>query len=379
MTPLTINSTQEMEIYMKPLKLSNNAYNDSTIIPNTFIDYFMKNANDAQLKVYLFLLRALYTNGDISISHIADLFNHTEKDVIRSLEYWHKQQLIALEYNTENEIIGIALKDMPNLTETPEDSDSLEISTPSLSTESIIGNSSSPNNHIQDISEHPEILKKPTYSLKEIQTYSNEDALKELIFISESYLGRPLTPTDIHSLIFYTKDLNLSIDLIDYLLQYCVEKKKTDFRYIDKVAMNWSKEKITTPEEAMSATLKYDADTYAIMKLLGKSSSITDTELSYIKRWKTYYCFSMEIISAACSTTVLNVDKRRFIYANTILDKWFQAGVRTLEDVENYDTKFKNEQKQLHHKKKASSHSTSNNFKHNTYDYVSLEQKLLQQ
>ena len=57
-----------------------------TAVSNTFIDNYMADANDAQLKVYLYLLRAFQANQDTSISDMADLFNHTEKDIVRGLK-----------------------------------------------------------------------------------------------------------------------------------------------------------------------------------------------------------------------------------------------------------------------------------------------------
>ena len=48
---------------------------DSTVVSNCFIDEYMKDANDAQLKVYLYLLRMLNANQAISVSSIADKFN----------------------------------------------------------------------------------------------------------------------------------------------------------------------------------------------------------------------------------------------------------------------------------------------------------------
>lgn len=52
---------------------------DSTVVSNLFIDEYMKDANDAQLKVYLYLLRMMNGHLPTSVSDIADKFNHTEK------------------------------------------------------------------------------------------------------------------------------------------------------------------------------------------------------------------------------------------------------------------------------------------------------------
>ena len=76
---------------------------------NLFIDEYMKDANDAQLKVYFYLLRMLNAEQAISVSGIADKFNHTEKDVIRALKYWEGEKLIALAYTADQKLSGITL------------------------------------------------------------------------------------------------------------------------------------------------------------------------------------------------------------------------------------------------------------------------------
>ena len=57
---------------------------NATVVSNLFIDEYMKDANDAQLKVYLYLLRMMNAKQATSVSDIADKFNHTEKDVMRA-------------------------------------------------------------------------------------------------------------------------------------------------------------------------------------------------------------------------------------------------------------------------------------------------------
>ena len=49
---------------------------DATVLSNVFIDEYLKDANDAQLKVYLFLVRRLQAGDPVSISDMADRFNH---------------------------------------------------------------------------------------------------------------------------------------------------------------------------------------------------------------------------------------------------------------------------------------------------------------
>ena len=52
------------------------------------------------------------------------------------------------------------------------------------------------------------------------------------------------------SVYYISEQLHFSDALIDYLLQYCIDRGKKDFRYIQKVAVNWAERGITTPQQA---------------------------------------------------------------------------------------------------------------------------------
>ena len=84
---------------MNILKLYTEEYDPGvTLVSNVFIDYFLKDANDAQVKIYLYLIRHISNHKPFTISNIADEFNHTEKDIMRALKYWEKKRLLSLEF-----------------------------------------------------------------------------------------------------------------------------------------------------------------------------------------------------------------------------------------------------------------------------------------
>ena len=70
-------------------------------------------------------------------------------------------------------------------------------------------------------------------------------------------MGKTLTSTEVRTILFISDKLGFSMDLIDYLVQYCLERGKKDFHYIEKVAINWAQQGIRTPEEAEKQTYKY--------------------------------------------------------------------------------------------------------------------------
>lgn len=341
---------------MAHLTIYQDNYVDSTIISNRFIDEYMKDANDAQMKVYLYLIRMLSANQATSVSDIADKFNHTEKDIIRALKYWEKQGLLSLEYDSEKNPTGIHLMDLTSPKEAPVTPPVL-VKQPAAETV---------------LSEETEFTK-PSYSLDQLKEFKNREETAQLIFIAEQYIGKPLTSAEIKTLLFFTDALHFSEDLIDYLLQYCVDRGKKDFKYIEKVAINWAEKGITTPKQAERFSNKYDKNVYAIMNELGKNGSPTAKEMEYINRWTREYGFSTDIIFEACERTVLATDKHRFEYAEGILSSWKKENVHHKADIRRIDDIY---QKRKTVQKPVSTNKF-NQFAQNNYDFEALEKKLL--
>ena len=381
---------------MARLTIYKDNYADSTVVSNRFIDEYMKDANDAQLKVYFYLIRMINANQAISVSGIADKFNHTEKEIIRALKYWEKQQLLDLEYDEEKNLTGIRLRDlsaptvptvaaptttptiiMPPIQAVPATtSNEPQTSTVSVAPQdSVYSNASqSAESVISAPAELPGFIK-PSYSLDQLKEFKSREETAQLLFIAESYIGKPLTPSEIKTILFFIDVLHFSEDLIDYLIQYCVDRGKKDFKYIEKVAVNWAEEGISTPKQAQKYSTKYDKSVYSIMNALGKSTSPTAKEMEFINRWTREYCFSTDIILEACERTVLATDKHRFEYAEGILSSWKRDNVHHKADIHKID--------ELYQKKKTTSvpktvtNNKFNQFTQNTYDFDALERELL--
>ena len=99
---------------MVPLTLQTANTSSSTLVSNYFIDEYMADANGEFIKIYLYLLRCVGSESiPLSVSMIADKFEHTEKDVERALKYWEKVGLIRLEYNSQKVLCGLCFLDFP--------------------------------------------------------------------------------------------------------------------------------------------------------------------------------------------------------------------------------------------------------------------------
>ena len=175
---------------MARIALYKDNYADSTVVSNLFIDEYMKDANDAQLKVYFYLLRMLNAEQAISVSGIADKFNHTEKDVIRALKYWEKQQILDLTSGPsqmQNTPAGVSVIPAAAI---PQVSAAVVPATPQ---------------------ETVNPYAKPAYSLDQLREFKEREETSQLLFIAEAYIGKPLTPSEIKTILFFTDVLHFSV------------------------------------------------------------------------------------------------------------------------------------------------------------------------
>lgn len=358
---------------MPCLTIYKDDHGDSTVVNNLFIDEYMKDANDAQIKVYLYLLRMMNSRQAVSVSDIADKFNHTEKDVLRALKYWEKQKLLTLEYDGSKNLAGIRFHDLSAGTGT-QSADCGRTDFPPQPAE-VREEGAAPAKAEDSPCGEPSPYAKPSYSADQLRDFKNRQDTAQLLFVAESYIGKPLTPSEIKTILYFTDVLRFSDDLIDYLIQYCVDRGKKDFKYIEKVAVNWAEEGITTPKEAQSTASRYDKNIYAIMNGLGKSGSPTARELEYIGRWLKDYGFSTDIIIEACGRTVLATDKHRFEYAESILSSWKRQNVHHKSDILRIDDMYQQRKKAPAPAKPSA--NRFNQFTQNQYDFDALEQELI--
>ncbi len=348
---------------MSHLTIYQDNYTNATVISNRFIDEYMKSANDAQLKIYLYLIRMMSAGLSTSVSEIADVFNYTEKDVLRALKYWEKNQLLTLDYDENKNLTGLHLRDLNPAAAAPVEPMPSSMYVVPISSKMSVPEPETPKT---------DPYEKPNYTLEQLKAFKSDEATAGLLFITEQYLKKTLSASEIKSILFISDKLGFSEDLIDYLIQYCVDRGKKDLRYMEKVAINWAQEGITSPEQAAGYAHKYDKTVYDIMKALGKSSMPTQAEISYISRWTKEFAFEFDIISAACEKTVLATDKHRFEYADSILSSWHKAGIHHRNDIKALDSHFRQNKTA-----KSFSNNKFNQFKQNSYDFDALEKELL--
>ena len=392
---------------MANISLRGSNQNSATSVSNIFIDEYMSDANGEFVKIYLYLLRLINApDTAFSLSSIADKFEHTEKDVRRALCYWERMHLLQLEYDDAENLTGICLLDSvskkaasdsnfpQNTTAAAFPETQIAVSVPEAKTAPQRQTApktpaavpktaaSGPSGSALDMAETipASVPEKKSYSADDIRQFRQDESVAELFFLAERYLGRTLNATDINTFLYLYDGLHFSAELIEYLVEYCVSKKHTSIRYIEKVALGWSDNRITTVEEAKQSTSLRSQSCTTVMKSLGISGrNLVPAETAYIEKWKSEYNFTDELIGEACQRTMSTIHQPSFEYVDSILNSWYKNQIKNLGDVARLDTEHQNRKKNAAQTVSAKSAAPNkfNNFTQRSYDYDQLEQMLL--
>lgn len=335
---------------MKKLTLTNCAQGNITVLENEFIDRYMPGANGEYVKVYLLVLRHLNeASGLLSISQMADILECTEKDILRALNYWKKQGILDF-------CDSAATSGTENL--------------PQSGVRPAVGQETVPAQNIQ-----------------QYRSRKEREEFKELLFVAEQYLGKTLSSTDIDTITYFYDTLRMPAELIEYLIEYCVENGHKSMHYIKTVALSWNSRNLRTVEEAKASTQMYSKNCYSILNAYGiKGRGPAPAETAYIRKWNEEYGFTLDILLEAVRRTMNAIHQPNFEYTDSILKNWISKDVHSLKDIEAADAAFikeKEYKKQQHSKTSVATRSKKNNafnnFDERSYDMDDLERRLLQQ
>lgn len=372
-----------------------------TCVSNTFIDEYMADANGEFVKIYLYLLRCINAAESFSVSRMADKFDHTEKDIKRALKYWEKKHLLQLEYNSKEQLTGICLcEPVSAVAEASEQTmksktadethpvsaidgtnavmhtTSVTVSAPSkevpADTTASAVNAASAAVSTVDI--------RPSYTKDQILSFQNDEASSDLLFIIERYIGHPLSIKDYETILYWSDELKFSADLIEYLVESCVDNGHKSIRYMDKIALSWSASSIRTVEDARRSSSAYKQTHYGVMKAFGISGrKLAEYELELVDKWTSQFGFTLDIISEACKRTLQATNQPSFQYADTILENWHKCNIHHLDDIAVLDSAYKKSKASASRNVTVNKTAANrfNNFSQRTYNFEQLEKQLL--
>jgi DnaD/phage-associated family protein len=250
---------------------------------NEFIDNYLKDARGDFVKVYLVCLRFGYLGVDVSMQKISSLLNLLESDVVRALEYWEDVGLMK----------------------------------------------TSPQGLIEILSfEKDRDLTKAGFVDKNI---------KDMLQSIQGIVARPLSPKESYTYISWIDDYKFSPEAVVLLVEYCVVRKKTNIRYMEKIALAWHDKGIKNLQEAHAYISEYEekwSKYGSILKFLGmKETDLTVPQEEYFQKWLIEYNFQVNIILEACRECINRIKEVNFKYIDAILTNWHKSGVKNADDI----------------------------------------------
>lgn len=281
---------------------------NGTIISNQFIDDFMASANGEYIKEYLFLMR--HEGEEVTVSMIADALNHTEADVARALSYWKKAGVLSEAAVLKPEVSSAASETA--CSGRPAEVVKKDIPAPSASRKS--------------------------YTPDQISGLAGDEDFSQLLYIAQKYMNKVFTQRECEVFAYLYDGLHMPAELLEYVVEYCVQGGHTSIRYIETVAISWHEKGFKTVDDAKNNALTFSKDSFAVMRAFGLSDrNPGDSEREYMDKWFRTYGFTKELVMEACSRTLTATHSPSFPYTDKIIEGWKKAGARTMEDIKRLD------------------------------------------
>ena len=329
-----------------------------TAVANEFIDTYMAAANGEYVKVYLYVLR--HQGEDITIELIADALNHTESDVRRALSYWKKAGVLTASEQGQP-VQGEPVRPESGGHTFTRGQDGGQAAVPDLRVEPFQRETGTAGRaevrgmtgmREPAVVQEPAVVRErtettgqedgciPVYSTEQVNRLAQDEEFSQLLYIAQKYMNKVFTPRDCQVFAYLYEGLSMSSELLEYLVEYCVQNGHISVRYMETVAMSWHEKGIRTALEAKDYSASYNRDSFAVMKAFGiNNRKPAAPEQKLMDKWFRDYGFSREVVLEACSRTITAIHNPSFQYADKILSDWQKAGIRGLTDIKDLDAK----------------------------------------
>lgn len=319
---------------------------DATMVANRFIDEYMAGASGEYVKVYLYLLR--HQKECPEAAAVAEALHYTEGDVRRAVAYWEKAGVLGRQEKKR---------------------------------------AASPAGQAPEAEDKgPAQPKAPVYSKEAASRLAEDEDFAQLLYIAQKYMNKVFTQRECQIFAYLYGELKLSAELLEYLVEYCVQNGHTSIRYMETVAINWHQRGLVTLEAAKACSAEFNKESFAVMKAFGLNDRRPGAvEKQFIETWFGTYGFTKDVVLEACNRTIEKTHTPSFPYADKILSEWKKAGVKNLADVEDLDMIYQKQEKERAAKKgeekkggregapkKGGAPNRFHNFEQSSTDYDSL-------
>lgn len=150
-------------------------------------------------------------------------------------------------------------------------------------------------------------------------------------------LGRPLRPNESSTLLWLHDSEGFTVPIILLLITFAVNEGKPNVGFIERTALSWIKDEVTTVDQAEKKIADHHARKSAWGRLcsaMGIENRMPSTkEAEYAYKWTEEYGYNNEILRLAYDTCVDSAGKFSLAYISKIIENWHKNGVKTTDDI----------------------------------------------
>lgn len=314
-------------------KLDLGAWGGIFAVPCRVVDEHLRLAGAAQLKVLLYCLR--HNDKEISDVTLSKALGISKADVCDAMQYWSQVGLINMANSEDKADISLAASTNAQMN-IDNSADKQENESASHDVQPIKPEADDNTEAIHKQKKIAPITTKPSgYEVNQRAEESEEIAF--LLQETQMRLSRMITHSESSTLVYLHDYVGLPTSVILMVMQYAAAHGKCNMRYIEKVALQWAEEDIYTFElaEKKIKDLEIFEDNWgSLLKTMGLDKrTASPTERKYLTKWLNEWGFSMEIIKLAYYECADNTHKVIFKYIDKVLESWYNAGIKTADDV----------------------------------------------
>ncbi len=171
----------------------------------------------------------------------------------------------------------------------------------------------------------------------------------------ESLYGRPISPAERDGYVYLHESVGLPVDVLVMIAEYRLSVGKATIHYINKMALEWADNGITTHEKALERIMQLNSSSQIENQIKTRfgiyDRALSKKERDYIHTWSETYGFGVDMIGLAYEHTIDNTGRRSFAYIDAILRSWHENQVTTVAEAEQKDNQRKSTKQE---KKKTS-------------------------
>ena len=241
---------------------------------------------------------------------LAKLADCDQKTASAALAHWSKNGVLSLDGEPAAPV-------MATVTEAPKTKSKVE---------------AAPEKHLHRADELPNYTSTQLADLMEQRA-----GVRALVDEAQRILGKIFNMSEVNILVGMLDYLALSEESVLMLLSHCVRIEKKGLRNIEKYAIRLVDQGISTPEaleaefRTVEALRSFEGQ---IRSMFGMGSrSLTSKEQNILRDWLSFG-FGTDAIRLAYEITVNATREPSLPYANSILKRWNEEGLHTIEEIQ---------------------------------------------